>query len=827
MRKAILFSLISIFLVLTCITSFCFASSTQTQKTVRVGWFYSNGVHDKDENGIPFGYDYDYLQAISHYTNWEYEYIEGTWSECYNWLKNGEIDLLGIVNKTPEREKHFDYSYTSTGTEMCCLFVALDNKHYTYQNFKTFSGMTIAIEEGTYQSEVLKEYAKNNDFTYSTKTYPTLAEAQKALNNNEVDALLSSNTDVIRGYKTIAQFNPVPYYFATTKGNTELLSELNGAINELFAYYPQFSSDLYIKYYGNNNSPEVVLTKDELDYISSFPVVKVLYDPIWYPIESYDEKNNTYTGIVPDLLNLISERSGIKFIYEDCSSVEVLKKFESSDYNLISSITYDYNWAVKNKVKITQPFIDASIMCVTRSTNSEPKTVALVELDYISEMVKKFLPNLEIKYFDSMSKCIEAVKKGQVDCTYLNNYEAEYYMSIAKYRNLNFHTIDLFRQKLCLGISNESDPLLFSIISKSLQNITSNEIQNLIYENSYHASPVTLVSFARSNPQWIIVIVVSFLLVILSGLFFIFKNQIKNSRKLAIENERYNQLAEITEVHFYEYSYKTDFLKFNNIPSSFFNGKTEIPNYTKFLSENLEENETIDNTLYSCFIDKKDEVKEIKVFNFDKSQCWYRVTTKIIKDTHNEAIYAIGKIQNIQNEYEEKLHLIDCANRDSMTKLLNVKAFEHQVSDSICEGSSLFIMDIDYFKQINDNFGHYNGDKALKEIAKTLKSVFGNIGVISRLGGDEFSVFIQKEMKTIELTRLCERFLNEVAKIKVTKDSPNITMSIGVSISSKTDTYIDVFKRADKLLYDIKHNTKNDYKIETLNVIESSNAMGT
>lgn len=791
---------------------------TQGHRVVRVGWFYSEGVHNIDENGMPSGFDYDYLQGISQYTDWDYEYVIGSWSECYEWLKEGKIDLLGIVNKTPDREKIFDYSYTSVGTELCCLMVDTSNTKYAYEDFSKFDGMTIGIEEGTYQVNILKDYAKQNDFKYKTVVYPTLSDGQKAVSRGEIDALLASNTDVIKGLKTIAQFNPIPFYFATTKGNSELLKELNHGINQLFVYYPNFNNYLYSKYYNTNVSSKIVFTEEELEYINSKPEVNILFDPIWYPIEYSDEKNGNIKGIIPDLLKVISKKSNLTFNYIDVgNSVKALSKIKKASNNVITSISYDYKWANKNNVKITQPIIDASIMYVTNQKNTSPKTVGLVKLDYITETVKQLMPNLTPVYYDSMAACVAAVKEGRVDCAYLNNFEAEYYMSMSEYDNLKFHTTDLFRQKICLGISETADPRLLSIISKCLQNISDNEIQSIIYQNSLHTASVTLSGFARDNPLTILFLGFCFCLILALFYYYSMKNKIKNSKLIAIENQRYSQLAEITNEHIYEYNYHTDTLTFNNAPEGFLHGLSIINNYTSYVNSSDHEDSDSCQILYDCFKERKDIIKEVSLSLNNNEPCWYKLITKIISDEDGKPIYAIGKIKNIQSEHEEKEQLIEQAKCDSLTGIYNSKTFRNLSEKYLEKGSTLLILDIDHFKQVNDQYGHLSGDLAIVSIAKIISEVFKEVGITGRIGGDEFGIFTPKTISKDKLDYLCTELLNKASNITLNFNGETIkpiSVSVGGYSSKTNENYSSIYKNADKVLYEVKENGRNNFLVK-------------
>ncbi len=783
------------------------------KRVVRVGWYASEGVHAVDKNGVPSGFDYEYLQAISQYTHWKYIYVKGSWEECFQWLKEGKIDLLGVVNKTPEREAIFDFSNSPIGTEFCCLFVPQTNSKLKYEDYDAFNGMTIAIEKGAYQGQALKTYAAEKGFTYKPLYCDTLDEASQMVSRGKADALLASNTDIIKGHKTIDQFSPVMFYYATTKGNKELLSELNAGINDLFTYFPNFNNYMYGKFYGSKPSSDAVFSEEEEEYIKSAPTIKILVDPIWYPIEYYDGKE--YKGIVPDVIRLIQKQSGldIEFINSG-NSINALEEMKKDKENLITSISYNYHWANKNHVNITQPFIKSVIVMVSANKKTEKKKVALVKLDYINEMICASQTDITPVLYNTTLECIDAVKSGEADCTYMNNYEAEYYMTMAKYKDLAFHTTERYTQDLSIGVSEYSDPRLFSIISKCVQAIPDTEIQNIIYENSYHSTPITLKNFVEYNPIPVAIISIVTILLVMIACYVVLRSKTATAQRIAIENRRYNQIAEISNEHIYEYNYLTDTLTFNKKPDYFYDGNTVIPDYSKLIrNQNLS---SFENTLYGCFTDKKDNIKEVYMMFSVAEKHWYEVTTKIITDNAERPIYAIGKVKDIQASHEEKLALAEQAKRDSLTWLYNAKAYRDIVDTKKQAGSILIAIDVDNFKSVNDKYGHFSGDLVLTEISRILKDAFGSLGYIGRLGGDEFSVFLPEPMDISMLHKICSDLIRESHAIALTdKDQVihPITISLGVCMTRKIEDFITMYKVADKELYQVKQDGRNGYKI--------------
>lgn len=787
-------------------------AESRNQK-IRVGWFDAPALHAEDEDGSKQGYDYDYLEAIRQYTNWEYEFVKGSFSDCYQWLADGKIDIVGIVNKNPEREKVFAFSDIPQGTEYCNLLTLNKNDKYPYQDYKSFDGMKIGIEDGTFQLSLLENFAKENGFTFKKKIFPVMSDAAKALEKGEIDAMLASNTDAVSAYmskngnyKKIAQFSPTSFYFAVTKGNTELLKELNRAMMDLYVYNPTFSNDLYFKYYGAYYSEELTFTDAEKEFIKSNPRVYIMYDKNWPPIEYYDKRNETFKGITPSTIALINEISGLDIVPLDFqNSVEVLKEFQAGKTkNSITVLTYDYSWANKNKVSVTQPFATTTIVNVTKDRKKVQKKVSLVKVDYITEMVKKHFPNLQPVYYDNVAQCLQAVIDGKVDCTYINGFQSEYYMSKPRYKELYYHTIDSFNQPLCIGVSENADKELFSILSKSLASISKENLNTILFRNSNKETELTLYYLIQMHPTKAIICAgIIFTILLIIG-YKLTQKEIKNKNMLLLQYNRYNELMDMVGDIFFEYEYCKENIQFKNLP--------DYLDASKLANKNCKHKKN--NTCIFYYLNQgKDTQVDMYVPCSDGEKRWFELDIKVIKDEDGKNRYAIGKLKNIDKDKKEKHQLMEKATKDLMTGLLNQASFKQMTMTVISKPGTFIIMDIDNFKYINDNFGHDVGDEVIKQVAQIIKESCRQYDVSGRIGGDEFGLFLLEITDQGQIEKICERINAKVSAIKLEDNFKKVTMSMGATITTGDQSYEDVFRFADQQLYSVKKNGKASHRI--------------
>ena len=141
------------------------------------------------------------------------------------------------------------------------------------------------------------------------------------------------------------------------------------------------------------------------------------------------------------------------------------------------------------------------------------------------------------------------------------------------------------------------------------------------------------------------------------------------------------------------------------------------------------------------------------------------------------------------------------------------KAQKAAGADSTQVGWFLFV-DADYFKEINDTFGHSAGDKVLREIASNLQDIFDNDGKVGRIGGDEFAVMIEKPMTGQELKRRLERFLESISGALPDK---KVTCSIGAYQFVFPQSVKHLLLETDTMLYEAKENGRACYRVKELN----------
>jgi len=163
---------------------------------------------------------------------------------------------------------------------------------------------------------------------------------------------------------------------------------------------------------------------------------------------------------------------------------------------------------------------------------------------------------------------------------------------------------------------------------------------------------------------------------------------------------------------------------------------------------------------------------------------------------------------------EELSHL---ALIDDLTHLPNRRHFDLQLDRRLAELNrfawpfGVLMIDLDHFKQVNDNFGHHLGDQILHLVARTLLANCRSVDVVARWGGEEFGAIIAN-VREEELRKVAEKFraMVESSGLRSASSAPvRVTISVGGAIAKSSDTPMELMRRADDMLYAAKRGGRN------------------
>lgn len=452
------------------------------KRTVRVGFFTLSDFQEYDASTDTYrGYSYDYMMALAQYAGWQYDFVPVTYEEGLEMLKTGDLDLMNYVEKNADTSTQYSLSSLSSGESWTDLVVNSDNMTVSYEDFNAIGNLTVGLNFHNDQNSAFIDYCKDNDSLPTLIYYRSDDEVKQALSEGEIDAyIVSSLSDT--SMRTVAKFATTPYYFATTKGSSDLLKELNAAMTSLHTDDPYFSDRIYSKYHFQAQNQETVISASEKEYVNQHGPVLVSYIPDWYPM-TYEADNGECKGAMVDLLNEISARTGLTFQYQRAASEkEALEQFKSGQTELIAGFPYDFGWAASNHASVSVPFESMVLMrAYIDDSLDDQSNAAIPQGSYQEYLGRKIKSNISVysRYADTASS-LEAVTSGTSDCALIDSLQAVHYQKLYRYRNFKYQKLQGTDFQLSLAVSDQADPKLLSIVNKAIDSIGSEEITNIV-----------------------------------------------------------------------------------------------------------------------------------------------------------------------------------------------------------------------------------------------------------------------------------------------------------------------------------------------------------
>lgn len=523
--------LLTALFLFSCVALPCFAAP----QTVRVAYFEYPGFQEYSaENGYS-GYVYDYLQEISKYTNWRYTFVRASFEDCLSLIKQGKADLMCGLQSTPERQANYCYSKLPCGTSNVVLLTGKDNRTYAYGDTERFQGMTVGLLSGSASNQDWYEYCAANDLKVENKMYQTNALLLSALELGEVDAISVFGMRPHASLRTIAEFAPNDFYFVGPAHRAELLSQLDNALEQIKVRDPFFELRLSERHYASAASEFPVFTTEELAYLETNPHVTAIYGRNLAPLEYEDPETGVFSGTVSRIFTQLSALTGITFDYVSQDNYEdELALLEAKGDTLLCSTAHDYSWAARHNLRLSKTYLTGPVLSIQneRRQNADPNLFALPKSTYLNERIARNYPEAAIRIYDTYAECFEAVERGEASRTFAISYLADELLRNARYSNLTAVALNGYAYGLSIGVSEQTDPRLLTILDKALGCITDDTVTEYLMEDAVAYRAVSLLDLFYQNPGVSAVMITAFLGSFILLLLIMLRNKTSYAKKL-------------------------------------------------------------------------------------------------------------------------------------------------------------------------------------------------------------------------------------------------------------------------------------------------------
>ena len=538
-RNQILLFLCCFLVLFSLIPPFNSSAEGEDHKVVRVGW-HEEPYFIEDENGRRSGYSYEYQQKVAAYTGWDYEYVEGSWSELLQMLKDGEIDMLANLSYSAERAESILYSSLPMGTEAYYIFSAPGDISIKPDDYSTLNGKKVGVAKGSFQKNLFMEWAEEHDVQVELVEMSSTEEESLKLLGSDLDLFVTMDVNADpQSAVPIWKIGSSDFYFALSKDRADLLPELNNAMSKIQdenTYYNQQLNDKYLK----NTETKMYLNPDELEWLQKHQTIRIGYQDNYLAFCAKDDKTGELIGALKDFLDYaetVLENAELKFepvAYPTAAdAIEALKRGE---VDCVFPCNLAIDEAENMDLVITPVLMKTEMDALIRSADqksflfNKDVTVAVNEGNTNYELfLKNYFPGWKIKYFKNTDAGLVGVSQGEADCVIVSNY---------RYNNLAKQCDRLKLVSVYSGVDLEyyiavrkGEPELYSILARIIA-IVPGSIVNaaLTYYSSVDAK-TSFMEFIRENIVLVMAVITGVLLVIIFLLVIYIRAQKKASKE--------------------------------------------------------------------------------------------------------------------------------------------------------------------------------------------------------------------------------------------------------------------------------------------------------
>ena len=526
-KKSILFSLIIFFSVSV------YSQIYDTPKTVKVGYYPADSFFDGAyEYSKKDGYGYEYIKEIANYTGWKYEYVYDSWPNLYEQFLNGQIDILADISITEERKSQFLFPSKPMGIESSWIFTSKNNNTISAKDLKTLNGKKIGVSKHSTQIDDLRKWLKENNITAQIISYSSDTKRQSDCIKGIIDASVELDINVVLDLKALYKIGSCEYYLAVNKNKPDLLDDINNALKHIYELRPNYTDELYNKYFGNVLVSKKLSDEEDL-WLKEHSVIKVgcLRDNL--PYTNINPLTNKEEGLVIDWFNLLKRnleltQNYFTYIFYDTQNhmEEALKKGE---VDVIFPVNKEF---LDDSLMFSSTFIDYSYnLLFTGEYSLQKYTRIATSNQYIDKsFIESIFPQFTIIECETLEDCLNLVINNQADSAFLNTYKTNNYISnYRKYANLN--SIQVQQSIETQFAVNRTNIPLLTLINREIAIVPSSTVISFMSKNirnDIKYTPADL--FANYRELFIGIIDFFFLILIVMIILLI------NHKKLKIAN---------------------------------------------------------------------------------------------------------------------------------------------------------------------------------------------------------------------------------------------------------------------------------------------------
>ena len=476
-------------------------AQTKEQKTIRIGSFEDTFDY-VDQNGVRRGYGYELMQALAGYTGWKFEYVKCDWSNCFDMLENGEIDVMGDISYTDERAEKMLFSDEPMGEEKYILYADLSHTDTGTSDFKSLNGKRVGVLMGTEPEIMLTEWENKNGIQTEHVNVNNNDDVEKKLANQEIDCFVSLEESIWseQGISSVTTVGKSGIYFAINKERSDIKTKLDWAMRQLEQDSPFFKADLYKKYFTLDYNQS--LTGEEKLWLEEHGSIQIGFLSNDAAVFSFDEETGKLTGMLAEYFSYAKDCLGNQTLefniqeYDDYD--EMLQALQEREIDMIFYVGRNPYFAEKNGYALTNTAWTYSLMAVTdeeKFDENKVYTVAVPKEKYaLKQHIAFSYPEWKLVDCDSLDDAADMVIHEKADCFLMGASQALIYDN-----NRDFKSIPLTKtMEACFAVRSGEGTLL-SILNKTLKSMPSDMLTSALAIYDSTADKVTFSDFVKDN----------------------------------------------------------------------------------------------------------------------------------------------------------------------------------------------------------------------------------------------------------------------------------------------------------------------------------------
>ena len=547
-----------------------------------------------DKNGVRRGYGYELMQALAGYTGWKFEYVKCDWSDCFDKLENGEIDIMGDISYTDERAQKMLFPDEPMGEEKYILYADLSDTDIGMSDFKSLDGKRVGVLMYTEPEIMLTEWENKNGIHTEHVNVNNDDDVEKKLANHEIDCFVSleESTWSEQGISSVTTIGKSGIYFAINKERSDIKTELDYAMRQLEQDSPFFKADLYKKYFTLDYIQ--VLTGKEKVWVEEHGGIQIGFlnnDPA---IFSMDEETGKLTGMLAEYISYAKDCLGNQTLefnihaYDDYD--EMIQALQNREIDMIFYAGRNPYFAEQNGYALTNTAWTYSLMAVTdeeKFDENKVHTVAVPKEKYaLKQHIAFSYPEWKLVDCDSLDNAADMVIQEKADCFLMGASQALIYDN-----SQNFKSVPLTKTMEACFTVREGEGSLLSILNKTIKAMPSDMLTSALAIYDSTADKVTFSDFIKDN-LLVFLATVGFLALSIIGIILVLLRKARKAEAVAKlsakDTKKLNDKLEIALKKAEDASLaKTRFL--NNMSHDIRTPMNAILGYAQLMEEELKE----------------------------------------------------------------------------------------------------------------------------------------------------------------------------------------------------------------------------------------------